>query len=121
MGALKEWVKQDWVRIGTDGKIKGKCGTSKDKKIQTGVYLDLKLTAYRSLNELLLLRKRKKKVQKVKLLFLIPRRQKSQKWLLVEKFLLLRPKDPSTVRQKKELLLQEDVGLLWKIDVNKQG
>ena len=32
MGALKNWVKQDWVRIGTDGKIKGKCGTSKDKK-----------------------------------------------------------------------------------------
>ena len=32
MCALKDWVKQDWVRIGTDGKIKGKCGTSKDKK-----------------------------------------------------------------------------------------
>ena len=32
MGALKDWVKQDWVRSGTDGKIKGKCGTSKDKK-----------------------------------------------------------------------------------------
>jgi hypothetical protein len=32
MGALKNWLKQDWVRIGTDGKIKGKCGTSKDKK-----------------------------------------------------------------------------------------
>ena len=32
MGKLEEWVKQDWVRIGTDGKIKGKCGTSKDKK-----------------------------------------------------------------------------------------
>ncbi len=32
MGALKDWVKQDWVRIGTDGKIKGKCGTSKDKE-----------------------------------------------------------------------------------------
>ena len=32
MGALKDWVKQDWVRIGTDGKIKGPCGTSKDKK-----------------------------------------------------------------------------------------
>ena len=30
--SLKEWVKQDWVRIGTDGKIKGKCGTSKNKK-----------------------------------------------------------------------------------------
>ena len=32
MGELKKWLKQDWVRIGTDGKIKGKCGTSKDKK-----------------------------------------------------------------------------------------
>jgi len=32
MGELKKWLKQDWVRIGTDGEIKGKCGTSKDKK-----------------------------------------------------------------------------------------
>jgi len=32
MGDLKKWVDQDWVRIGTDGKVKGKCGTSKDKK-----------------------------------------------------------------------------------------
>ena len=32
MGALKDWVNQDWVRIGTDGSIQGKCGTSKDKK-----------------------------------------------------------------------------------------
>ena len=32
MGALKDWVKQDWVRIGTDGSIQGKCGTSKNKK-----------------------------------------------------------------------------------------
>jgi len=32
MGALKKWRDQNWVRIGTDGKIKGKCGTSKDKK-----------------------------------------------------------------------------------------
>ena len=32
MGDLKKWRDQDWVRIGTDGKIKGKCGTSKDKK-----------------------------------------------------------------------------------------
>ena len=30
--ALKKWRDQDWVRIGSDGKIKGKCGTSKDKK-----------------------------------------------------------------------------------------
>ena len=32
MGELKKWLKQDWVRIGTDGSIKGKCGTAKDKK-----------------------------------------------------------------------------------------
>tara|TARA_Y100000114_G_scaffold155422_1_gene179534 strand:- start:3361 stop:3747 length:387 start_codon:yes stop_codon:yes gene_type:complete len=32
MGALKDWVKQDWVRIDSSGNIKGKCGTSKDKK-----------------------------------------------------------------------------------------
>ena len=32
MGELKKWRDQKWVRIGTDGKIKGKCGTSKDKK-----------------------------------------------------------------------------------------
>ena len=32
MGQLKQWRDQDWVRIGTDGKIKGPCGTSKDKK-----------------------------------------------------------------------------------------
>jgi len=32
MGELKEWRDQQWVRIGTDGKIKGECGTSKDKK-----------------------------------------------------------------------------------------
>lgn len=32
MGELKKWRDQEWVRIGTDGKIKGKCGTSKDKK-----------------------------------------------------------------------------------------
>ena len=32
MGALKRWRQQRWVRIGTDGSIKGECGTSKDKK-----------------------------------------------------------------------------------------
>lgn len=32
VGKLKEWRDQDWVRIGTDGKIKGACGTSKNKK-----------------------------------------------------------------------------------------
>tara|TARA_R100001480_G_scaffold113747_2_gene114309 strand:- start:98 stop:451 length:354 start_codon:yes stop_codon:yes gene_type:complete len=32
MGQLKEWREQNWVRIGTDGSIKGPCGTSEDKK-----------------------------------------------------------------------------------------
>jgi len=32
MGALKKWRDQQWVRIGTDGSIKGECGTSKNKK-----------------------------------------------------------------------------------------
>ena len=32
MGELKKWRDQKWVRIGTDGKIKGECGNSKDKK-----------------------------------------------------------------------------------------
>ena len=32
MGQLKQWREQDWVRIGTDGSIKGPCGTSEDKK-----------------------------------------------------------------------------------------
>ena len=29
---MKKWRDQKWVRIGTDGKIKGECGTSKNKK-----------------------------------------------------------------------------------------
>jgi len=32
MAQLKQWLKENWVRIGTDGSIKGPCGTSKDKK-----------------------------------------------------------------------------------------
>ncbi len=32
MGELAKWRKQNWVRIGTDGNIKGSCGTSKNKK-----------------------------------------------------------------------------------------
>ena len=36
MGELKKWRDQKWVRIGTDGEIKGPCGTSKDKKNPEG-------------------------------------------------------------------------------------
>ena len=46
MGELAKWRRQNWVRVGTDGKIKGPCGTSKDKKNQTDVYRWLKLEVY---------------------------------------------------------------------------
>ncbi len=32
MGELKKWRDEKWVRIGTDGSIKGEGGTSKNKK-----------------------------------------------------------------------------------------
>ena len=32
MGELAKWRNEKWVRIGTDGSIKGACGTSKNKK-----------------------------------------------------------------------------------------
>ena len=31
MGELKKWRDEKWVRISTDGSIKGACGTSKNK------------------------------------------------------------------------------------------
>jgi len=31
-GQLKKWRDEKWVRIGTDGSIKGPCGTSKDTR-----------------------------------------------------------------------------------------
>ena len=31
-GELANWLKKDWVRVTSSGKIAGKCGTSKDKK-----------------------------------------------------------------------------------------
>ena len=46
MGELANWRKQNWVRVGTDGKIKGPCGTSKNKKTQTDAYPWQKLEVY---------------------------------------------------------------------------
>ena len=31
-GELRKWREEKWVRIGTDGSIKGPCGTSKDTR-----------------------------------------------------------------------------------------
>lgn len=30
--SLTKWFKEDWVRVGTDGKIKGKCGKKEAQK-----------------------------------------------------------------------------------------
>ena len=32
MGKLQKWLDQEWVRIDSQGNIKGACGTSKDKR-----------------------------------------------------------------------------------------
>jgi len=32
LGELAKWRNENWVRIGSDGSIKGACGTSKNKK-----------------------------------------------------------------------------------------
>jgi len=48
MGELKKWREQKWVRIGTDGSIKGECGTSKNKKNQDRC---LQLSKARSLSK----------------------------------------------------------------------
>tara|TARA_R100001509_G_scaffold66868_1_gene37143 strand:- start:502 stop:744 length:243 start_codon:yes stop_codon:yes gene_type:complete len=32
MAQLQQWLKENWVRIGIDGSIKGPCGTSKNPK-----------------------------------------------------------------------------------------
>ena len=66
MGALKDWVKQDWVRIGTDGKIKGKCGTSKDKKNPDRCLPRSKANSLSRAEEQKLLEKRKLQVEKAK-------------------------------------------------------
>ena len=51
MGELKDWLKQDWVRIDSSGNIKGPCGTSKDKKILTDAYRGLKHKVSQKLKE----------------------------------------------------------------------
>ena len=66
MGQLAEWRKQNWVRIGTDGSIKGPCGTSKDKKIQIDVYQQLKQEVYLNQKEQPQREKRNELVPKVK-------------------------------------------------------
>jgi hypothetical protein len=64
MGELKKWREQNWVRIGVDGSIKGPCGTSKDKKIQTAAYQWLKPRVSLRLKERLQLARKKLEQEK---------------------------------------------------------
>ena len=42
MGELAEWRNQDWVRIGTDGKLKVSVVLLRIRRIQIDVYLEAK-------------------------------------------------------------------------------
>ena len=77
MGKLKDWVDEDWVRIDSQGNIAGKCGTSKNKKILTGAYLDQKLIVLASLKGLRRLVRKSAKALKESKLFQTP---KPPKW-----------------------------------------
>ena len=79
MGALKDWVKQDWVRIGTDGKIKGKCGTSKDKKNPDRCLPRAKANSLTQAQRASTARKKKKRVQKARLWLETHQPQRSQR------------------------------------------
>ena len=75
MGELKKWLKQDWVRIGTDGSIKGKCGTSKDKKNPDRCSLQ-KLEASQKLKEHLQHERKRRREQKARQWYQIQNQQK---------------------------------------------
>ena len=66
MGALKNWVKQDWVRIGTDGSILGKCGTSKNKKNPDRCLPRAKLVSFQKRREQRLQERKKLQEKEVK-------------------------------------------------------
>ena len=76
MGALKKWLKQDWVRIGTDGSIKGKCGTSKDKKNPDRCLPRAKANSLSKAERAKTARKRNARAVKARLLSLIQKEQR---------------------------------------------
>jgi len=75
MGELAKWRKEKWVRIGTDGEIKGECGTSKNKKNPDRCLPLAKARALSKKHELKRLEKRKPLVERSSL-FLTPKQEK---------------------------------------------
>ena len=100
MGALKDWVKQDWVRIGTDGKIKGKCGTSKDKKNPDRCLPRSKANSLTQSQRALLQKRKSEKAQKVRLLYLILKQRRLQRWAQVERVPKTKAKRPYNGKTK---------------------
>ena len=101
MGALKDWVKQDWVRIGTDGKIKGKCGTSKDKKNPDRCLPRSKANSLSQKERAATAKKKKREGSKAKLLYLILKQRRLQRWEQVEQSLAQKQKDRLKVKQNR--------------------
>ena len=71
MGQLAEWRRQNWVRIGTDGSIKGPCGTSKNKKNPDRCLPKAKAQSLSKAERAKTARRKKQQDQKERLLLLI--------------------------------------------------
>ena len=65
MGELKKWVKQNWVRIDSEGNIVGKCGTSPDKKNPDRCLPEAKARSLTKAERAATARKKKKEGKKV--------------------------------------------------------
>ena len=76
MGQLKEWLDEDWVRIGSDGSIKGSCGTSKNKKRPDRCLPRAKANSLSKEERAKTARKRNVRAAREKLLSLTLKRQK---------------------------------------------
>ena len=75
--SLRDWVKEKWVRIDSDGDIAGACGTSKNKQRPDRCLPKPKHNHYLNLKEQQLHRKRKKHLHK---LLQILKKQELQKY-----------------------------------------
>jgi len=67
MGALKDWVNQDWVRIGTDGSIKASAALLKIRKTLIDVCPVVKLKALVKKNGQKQLKRKNRLARKAKL------------------------------------------------------
>jgi hypothetical protein len=79
MGKLQKWLDQEWVRIDSQGNIKGACGTSKDKRNPDRCLPRSKAQSLSKSQRASTARKKKREGAKGKT-YQIPKPQKSQIW-----------------------------------------